>query len=95
MRNWRDEGVPLRRIVARVEEHGFTISIDAIRWLTDDVPNAVRTRGRRKHASDIDGQSRAPDSDGDAVRFPRVLIRSEACQAASRLPVHLLTGESR
>ncbi len=52
MKKWRGEGVPLRTIVARVEEHGFSISTDAVRRLTDNVPNAIRTRGRRKYHSD-------------------------------------------
>lgn len=54
IRKWRAEGVPLRTIVARVEEHGFSISVDAVRRLTENVPNAIRTRGRRKHRSDDD-----------------------------------------
>jgi DNA invertase Pin-like site-specific DNA recombinase len=57
IRKWRSEGVPLRTIVQRVEEHGFSISTDAIRRLTQNVPNAVTTRGRRKHRSDDDGQA--------------------------------------
>ncbi len=56
IRKWRGEGVPLRTIVARVEEHGFSISTDAVRRLTESVANAVRTRGRRKHRGDDDGQ---------------------------------------
>jgi DNA invertase Pin-like site-specific DNA recombinase len=51
IRKWRSEGVPLRTIVHRVAEHGFTISTDAIRRLTANVPNAVRTRGRRSTAA--------------------------------------------
>lgn len=58
IRKWRNEGVPLRLIVQRVEEHGFTISTDAIRRLTENVPNAVRTRGRRR-LPDSDTQSGA------------------------------------
>ena len=64
IRKWRDEGVPLRTIVARVEEHGFTISTDAVRRLTANVPNAVRTRGRRKHRSNDDEQTDSGDRDG-------------------------------
>jgi DNA invertase Pin-like site-specific DNA recombinase len=47
IRKWRSEGVPLRTIVQRVAEHGFAISTDAVRRLSENVPNAVRTRGRR------------------------------------------------
>jgi putative DNA-invertase from lambdoid prophage Rac len=50
IRKWRSEGVALRDIVQRVAEQGFSISTDAVRRLTDNVPNAVRTRGRRRHA---------------------------------------------
>jgi putative DNA-invertase from lambdoid prophage Rac len=76
IRKWRSEGIPLRTIVRRVSTHGFSISTDAIRRLTDNVPNAVRTRGRRKHPGDNDGQSRAPDSDGDAAGrwVPRMAV---------------------
>ena len=50
IRHWRNEGVSLRDIVARVEKLGFAISTDAIRRLSDDVPSAVKAqqRGRRK-----------------------------------------------
>jgi DNA invertase Pin-like site-specific DNA recombinase len=53
IRKWRSEGIPLRRIVERVAEHGFRISTDAIRRLTENVPNAVRTRGRRRRTTDV------------------------------------------
>jgi putative DNA-invertase from lambdoid prophage Rac len=57
IRKWRSEGVALRTIAQRVAEHGFPISTDAIRRLSDNVPNAVRTRGRRHGTGDKDGQA--------------------------------------
>jgi DNA invertase Pin-like site-specific DNA recombinase len=50
IRQWRNEGKPLRDIAARVEKFGLAISTDAIRRLSDDVPGAVKVkqRGQRK-----------------------------------------------
>lgn len=76
IRKWRSEGVPLRTIVARVEEHGFSISTDAVRRLTENVANAVRTRGRRKHRSDGDGQAHSRDRVGE----PGDIFQSERRQ---------------
>jgi putative DNA-invertase from lambdoid prophage Rac len=47
VRRWRSEGVALRDIVSRAQKHGFAISTDAVRRLTNDLPNVVRKRGPR------------------------------------------------
>ncbi|HNV04009.1 MAG TPA: recombinase family protein [Vicinamibacterales bacterium] len=50
LKKWRRDAVPLRDCQARLmEQHGASLSVDAIRRLTaDDTAEAARKRGRRK-----------------------------------------------
>jgi DNA invertase Pin-like site-specific DNA recombinase len=76
IRKWRADGVPLRTIVERVGKTGFTISTDAVRRLTENVPNAVRTRGRRKRV-ESDGSTDV-ENDGGGRMWMRPMPQSAA-----------------